>query len=186
MKNKKLKVDGTAVRIDFQNEEDWINLTDVAKRNSKGRPIDKIKNWLRNRRTLEYLEAFEELHNPNFKVDQMIHFKNDAAKNRLDISLDDFIKRTDAKFVRIKRGRYGGTWVVFEIAVNFMNWLSPKFEVHFNKEFKRMKKSELETASMIEKKTDRWLLQKIEDSALEANQLARDLGERLEKKIDKT
>lgn len=155
-------------------------MTDVAKRNSEGRPIDKIKNWLRNRRTLEYLEAYEELHNPDFKVDQMIHFKNDAAKNRMEISLQDYITRTNAKFMRMKKGRYGGTWVVFEIAVNFMTWLSPKFEVHFNKEFKRLKKAEWETQLLEEKRTDRWMLQKIEDNALAAHRLAKDIKQRLD------
>jgi len=180
MKMRKLQVEGTPIRVEEIQEEDWINLTDVAKRNGKGRPIDKIKNWMRNRRTLEYLEAYEEVHNPDFKVDQMIHFKNDAAKNRLDISLEDYIERTNAKFLKTKKGRYGGTWVVFEIAVNFMNWLSPKFEVYFNREFKRMKNAEIEAAKFDKRRTDRWLLQRIEDNALEVNRMARDLGEKLD------
>lgn len=54
---------------DFQNE--FISLTDIARYKSD-EPNDVIRNWMRNRDTIEFLGLWESLHNPNFKpVDSM-------------------------------------------------------------------------------------------------------------------
>ena len=49
---------------DFEN--DYISLTDIAKYKSDA-PDDVIKNWLRNRFTLEYVGLWEKINNPEFK-----------------------------------------------------------------------------------------------------------------------
>ena len=41
-----------------------------------------------------------------------------------------------------KSGRFGGTWAVFDIAADFMMWVSAPFKVWFVKEFRLMKEAE--------------------------------------------
>lgn len=45
--------------------DDYISLTDIARYKS-GHPDDVVKNWLRNRSTIEFLGIWESIHNPNF------------------------------------------------------------------------------------------------------------------------
>lgn len=39
------------------------------------RSADVIKNWIRNRYTIEFLGTWEIIHNPNFKVVEFDHFR---------------------------------------------------------------------------------------------------------------
>ena len=81
MKNaKELNIKGTTVRVLRVGEEDYICLTDMAGgRGDDVRAADVIKNWLRARYTLEFLGTWEQLHNPNFKVVEFDHFKEQAG-----------------------------------------------------------------------------------------------------------
>ena len=45
------------------------------------RAADVIKNWIRNRSTLEFLGTWETLYNPNFKVVKFDHFKIRVIKS---------------------------------------------------------------------------------------------------------
>ena len=47
-------------------ENDYISLTDIA-RYKNDAPDDVIKNWMRNRDTIEFLGLWEQLNNPEFK-----------------------------------------------------------------------------------------------------------------------
>ena len=49
-----------------------------AKQNDM-RAADIIRNWLRNRYTLEFLGTWEMIHNPNFKVVEFDHFTTQAG-----------------------------------------------------------------------------------------------------------
>lgn len=48
---------------------DYISLTDIANsKDGEARAADIIKNWMRNRSTLEFIGTWEELYNPDFKL----------------------------------------------------------------------------------------------------------------------
>ena len=47
-------------------EEDYICVTDIAKYKDDALANDIIKNWLRNRNTIEFLGIWEQLNNPYF------------------------------------------------------------------------------------------------------------------------
>ena len=57
---------------DFQNE--YNSLTDIAKFKSDD-PNNSIRNWMRNKETLEFLGIWEQLHNPDFKPIEFDGFK---------------------------------------------------------------------------------------------------------------
>ena len=50
-------------------EQDYISLTDMATaKEGDNRSADIIKNWLRNRYTIEFLGTWEVIHNPDFGI----------------------------------------------------------------------------------------------------------------------
>ena len=57
-------IDISVYSEDLQNE--YISLTDIARYKSD-EPNDVIKNWMRNRDTIEFLGLCESIQNPDFK-----------------------------------------------------------------------------------------------------------------------
>ena len=76
----KIKVQDTEISVISFKEQDYISLTDMANaKESESRAADIIKNWLRNRYTIEFLGTWEMIHNPYFKVVEFDHFKMQAG-----------------------------------------------------------------------------------------------------------
>jgi len=48
------------------------------------RVADIIKNWIRNRSTLEFLGTWEMMFNPDFKVVEFDHFKSQAGLMKMN------------------------------------------------------------------------------------------------------
>ena len=51
--NTKIEVRGTEITVIRREDEDYISLTDIAKSRNPAHPDDLIRNWLRNRNTLD-------------------------------------------------------------------------------------------------------------------------------------
>ena len=76
-KNKVITVQNLPITISKEEIDDYICITDIAAAKSDdSRAADVVRNWLRNRRTLEFLATWEKIYNPNFKVFESEHFKN--------------------------------------------------------------------------------------------------------------
>ncbi len=157
MTKKKITVQGLTISIEEIQEEDFVSLTDIAKQQNKTEPRFLILSWLKNQSTLEFLETWEEVHNDDFKRDQMVTFRLEATANRNVVSIKKLIEATNMIGLKSKSGRYGGTWAHADIALNFMYWLSPSFQVYFVKEFQRLKKEEFSRQSL------EWHISKITD-----------------------
>ena len=72
----KIIVQDTEITILNKGTNDYISLTDMAgARHDDSRAADVIKNWIRNRSTLEFLGTWEIIHNPNFNVVEFDHFR---------------------------------------------------------------------------------------------------------------
>ena len=56
------------IRTMTVNGIDYICITDIARQKNENEPKDVVKNWMRQKNTLEYLGLWERLHNPTFKV----------------------------------------------------------------------------------------------------------------------
>ena len=137
----KITVKDTSVTIISVNENDYINLTDIAKYKSND-PTAVIGNWLRNRNTIEYLGSWESLYNPNFKPLEFEGFKKEAGLNAFTLSPTKWINTTNAIGIISKSGRYGGTYAHKDIAFKFASWISVEFELYIVKEFQRLKNEE--------------------------------------------
>lgn len=140
-KKQSIEVQGLTIFIDRIDDNDFVSLTDIAKRTERT-PKDVIRDWIRNRGTLLFLETWEKVHNPDFKGVQMRSFKELADDNRALISPQRYIETTGAIGLISKSGRYGGTYAHADIALEFCSWLSPDFKVYFVKEFTRLKEDE--------------------------------------------
>ncbi len=138
-KRQKIDIAGTEVTIVQANQEEYVSITDIAKYKNPGAPADIVKNWLRNKNTIELLGLWEKLNNPNFKLVEFDQFKNEAGLNHFVLSPRKWIEITCAIGLQSKSGRYGGTYAHVDIALEFASWVSVEFKFYLIKEFKRLK-----------------------------------------------
>ena len=142
MKNDKIVVKGSEISILHIDAEDFISLTDIARHKDALNTDDIIKNWLRNRNTVELLGFWEQLHNPNFKPLEFEGFRKQAGLNSFTMTPKKWIESTNALGIISKSGRYGGTFAHRDIAFEFASWISIEFKLYFIKEFQRLKNEE--------------------------------------------
>ena len=142
-KNKIIKVQNLPITISKEEIDDYICITDIAAAKSDdSRAADVVRNWLRNRRTLEFLATWEEIYNPNFKVFESEHFKKQAGLLTFTPSVSERVEQTNAIGMFVKKGRYGGTYAHKDIAFEFASAISPVFKLYLIKEFQRLKEEE--------------------------------------------
>ena len=84
IKNKKIEIGGKEISIVFQNEDDFISLTDMAKSQMQEAIIIK---WLTLKSTIEYIGEWEALYNPNFNYTEFGTIKNEAGNNNFVLSV---------------------------------------------------------------------------------------------------
>lgn len=123
-KNKKIEVKGTSISITKNTEEDYICITDIAKHKNRNRSDDLIRNWLRNRNTLEFLGVWEQLNNPNFKPVEFDGLRIQAGLNSFTLTPKQWIEKTNAIGIISKAGRYGGTYAHKDIAFGYSSMAS--------------------------------------------------------------
>lgn len=121
-----------------ENQGDYICLTDMA-RYKDNDPALIISHWMRSLNTLDYLGAWEMMHNPNFKPTEFGRFKTEAGYNAFTMSPKKWIESTNAIGIRVKSGRYGGgTFAHKDIAFNFGMWISPVFQLYVVKSYQTL------------------------------------------------
>ena len=140
----KLIVFDQEVSVQTVDEADYICITDIAKYKSLDRTDDLIRNWLRNRNTIEFLGIWEQLNNPNFKPVEFDGFRKQAGLNSFTLTPKQWIEKTSAIGIISKPGRYGGTFAYKDIAFEFASWISVEFKLYLIKEFQRLKDEEKE------------------------------------------
>lgn len=139
MAKKKLIVQELEIRLTRINSEDYICVTDMIKA-KEGDFF--ISDWLRNANTLEYLNAWEELNNPDFNYGEFATIRTETGVNSFKISVKEWVERTNAIGIVATAGRYGGTFAHKDIAFNFGMWISPMFQLYVVKEYQRLKEQE--------------------------------------------
>ena len=82
LKNEIIHADGVDIGIytsDYENE--YISLTDIAKRREGEYPGYAIQNWMRNRSTVSFIGLWELLHNPKFNCLEFEAIKKESGDN---------------------------------------------------------------------------------------------------------
>ncbi len=139
----KIRAQNSDITVIQQNEKDYISLTDMANaKESESRAADIIKNWIRNRYTIEFLGTWEMIHNPIFKVVEFDHFRRQAGLPSFVLSVSEWIEKTNAVGIIVKKGRYGGTYAFKDIAFEFGTAISVTFKLYLIEEFQRLKEEE--------------------------------------------
>ena len=113
------------------NSDDYISLTDIARYKSDA-PDDVIKNWMRNRDTIEFLGLWEQLNNPEFKPVEFDGFRTQAGSNAFTMSPKKWIDGTGAVGIISKK----------DIAFEFASWISAEFKLYIIKDYQRLKNDE--------------------------------------------
>lgn len=158
MSNRKIiSVKGLEITVSKINDTDFVSLTDIAKQ-VDDEPRFTIRNWMRNNSTLEFLEQWEILHNPNFNRAESGTVRLKATSNSYSITPSKWIKTTNANGMTSKGGRYGGTFVHRDLALNFCYWLSPSFQVFFIKAFQELIEKEFNRQNL------EWHIKKLTDN----------------------
>jgi len=138
----KITVQNKEVAIVTIENTDYISLTDIAKYKNANHADDVIKNWIRNRNTIELLGLWETINNPDFKPVEFDGFRKEAGLNSFVLTPKKWIESTNAIGIRSKSGRYGGTFAHKDIAFEFATWISVEFKLYFIKEFQRLKEEQ--------------------------------------------
>ena len=143
-KKNEITVRDVSIRTMTVDGVDYICITDIARQKNAQEPKDVVKNWMRQKNTLEYLGLWEKLYNPNFKGVEFDPLLAEAGSNSFTRSPTRWVELTAAIGVISKAGAGGGTYAQRDIAFKFANWVSVEFELYLVMEFQRLKAKEQE------------------------------------------
>ena len=141
-KKEELTVKDVLVKTMSKNGIDYICLTDTARQKNALEPKDVVKNWMRQKNTLEYLGLWERLYNPSFKGVEFDPLLAQAGSNSFTMSPSRWVEITGSIGILTINGAGGGTFAQRDIAFKFANWISVEFELYLVKEFQRLKAEE--------------------------------------------
>ncbi|HCE41979.1 MAG TPA: DNA-binding protein [Lentisphaeria bacterium] len=129
-------------------DDDFISLTDIARYKNPDEPKDVVKNWMRNRSTIEFIGLWEQLNNPSFKGVEFDSFLQQSGANVFTLSPQKWIEATNAIGIVSKPGKSGGTFAHKDIAFEFASWISAEFKLYIIKDYQRLKSDESSKLSL--------------------------------------
>ena len=142
-KKETIHVQGTEITLLSETGgKEYICITDIARYKNPIEPKDVVKNWMRNRSTIEFLGLWEKIHNPNFKGVEFDPLLFEAGSNAFTMSPTKWIEITSAIGIFTKLGAKGGTYAHKDIAFEFASWISSEFKLYLLLEFQRLKEDE--------------------------------------------
>ena len=147
-KRSTIEVQGAAVTVLSQKEQDFICLTDIARFKNPERSDDLVRNWLRTRDTVEFLGVWERLNNPGFNSVEFDGIRSQAGLNSFTLSPKQWIEKPGAMGLVSSAGRYGGTFAHKDIAFEFASWISVEVRLYLIREFQRLKEDEARRLSL--------------------------------------
>lgn len=171
----KISVKDKEIAIISIAESDFISITDIAKYKNPNNADDVIKNWMRNRNTIELLGLWETIHNPNFKPVEFDGFRKESGLNSFVLTPKRWIETTNAIGIISKSGRYGGTFAHKDIAFEFASWVSVEFKLYFIKEFQRLKEEEQKQLGWSAKRELTKINYRIHTDAIKENLIPKEL-----------
>ena len=133
-------IDISVYSEDFKN--DYISLTDIAKKREGDYPGYVIQNWMRNKDTVVFIGLWELLHNSKFNCIEFEAIKNEAGSNSFVLTPKRWIETTNATGIVTKGGRYAATYAHKDIAFEFASWISPEFKLYIIEDYQRLKDGE--------------------------------------------
>ena len=141
----RITVKNVDINITGVEDDDFINITDIAKLVNPEFPAYVLRNWMRLRATIEFLGIWEKLNNGNFNLTEFDQIRNASGSNAFVMTATKWVKETNAIGIKPSRGKYSeGTYAHHDIALEFASWISPEIKLYIIKEFQRLKIQESE------------------------------------------
>ena len=132
-------LDGCRIRVQRINNQEYLCLTDLAGYTKKPHEVKIIQQWLRLKKTYQFLTEWETLNNPGFKPTEF---------EPKSLSVTKWIQLTGATGIITKRGgRVSGTWAHIDIATEFMSSISVAFRLYTIQELHRLRSQEARLAN---------------------------------------
>lgn len=138
-----IHADGIDISVyseDLKNE--YISLTDIARKREGEYPGYVIQNWLRNKGTISFVGLWESIHNPDFNYIEFEAIKNEAGLNSFVLTPKRWVETTNAIGIVTKGGRYAATYAHKDIAFEFASWISSEFKLYIIEDYQRLKAGE--------------------------------------------
>jgi hypothetical protein len=108
-KKETINVQGTEITVVSKpDNRNYICITDIARYRNPLEPKDVVKNWMRNRATIEFLGLWERLNNPDFKGVEFDPLWVEAGSNSFTMSPSRWVDTTGAIGIYTKTGSGGG------------------------------------------------------------------------------
>ena len=151
MKTETINADGLTIRVytkDFEN--DFISLSDIAKKREGEYPGYVIQNWMRSKSTVSFLGLWETIHNPGFNYLEFEAIKSEAGDNGFVMTPKRWIESTNAIGIVSKQGRYAATFAHKDIAFEFASWISPEFKLYIIEQLKLKQKCATEPKNVLQ------------------------------------
>ena len=123
-------------------KNDYISLTDIARKREGEYPGYVIQNWLRTKGTISFVGLWESIHNPDFNYIEFEAIKNEAGLNSFVLTPKRWVETTNAIGIVTKGGRYAATYAHKDIAFEFASWISPEFKLYIIEDYQRLKAGE--------------------------------------------
>lgn len=141
----KITVKNIDINVTGIGDEDFVNLTDIAKIVNPEFPAYVVRNWMRLRATIEFLGIWEKLNNSNFNLTEFDQIRSASGSNAFVMTATKWVKETNAIGIKPSRGKYSeGTFAHRDIALEFASWISAEVKLYIIKEFQRLKVQESE------------------------------------------
>lgn len=94
MNNNTITVNNIQISVVQTNATDYICISDIAKaKDGNSSAKDIIKNWIRNRKTLEFIGTWEILYNPNFNRVEFDSIKTNAGLHTFTLNPSEWCKK---------------------------------------------------------------------------------------------
>ena len=118
---------------------------------------------------MEFLGTWEQIYNPEFKVVEFDHFRMQAGLPNFVLSVSEWIEKTGAIGIIVKKGKYGGTYAFRDIAFEFGSAISVTFKLYLIEEFQRLKEEEQKQIGWSAKRELSKLNYRIHTDAIKSN-----------------
>ncbi len=103
----------------FHPSDDYISLTEIARKFDSENPSYLIQSWLRSRNTIEFLATWERNNNPDFNESAFQKLVLDTKTPQFTLTPKKWIDMTKAIGITSKQGKGGGTMAHPFIACDF-------------------------------------------------------------------
>lgn len=115
--------------------DDYISLTEIARKFDADNPSYLIQSWLRSRNTVEFLAEWERKNNLDFNEAAFKKLVVDAKTPQFTLTPKKWIDLTNAVGITSKQGKGGGTMAHPFIACDFEMWNNAEFKYEVLKYF---------------------------------------------------